>query len=89
RRRSKSRRDKESNTGTGENNTPENAEDPDALIEPASEQEDREEGKSNPDEPVGNDDSEDSSYMPPSKDKISLGNKDFIVAEEPLEQERF
>lgn len=89
RRRSKSRCDKESNTGTGENNTLENAEDSNALIEPAPEEEGREEGQSNPDEPVENDNSEDSSYMPPSEDEISLGNKDFIVPEESLEQERF
>ena len=27
--------------------------------------------------------------MPPSEDEISLGDKDFFVLEEPLEQERF
>ena len=27
--------------------------------------------------------------MPPSEDEISLGNEDFIMPEEPLEQERF
>ena len=34
-------------------------------------------------------DSEDGSYHPPSKEEVSLGNEDFIVLEEPLEQERF
>ena len=34
-------------------------------------------------------DSEDGSYRPFSKDEESLDNEDFIVPEEPLEQERF
>ena len=34
-------------------------------------------------------DSEDGSYHPPSEEEASLGNDDFIVPEEPLEQERF
>ena len=36
-----------------------------------------------------NEDSEDSSYLPLSKDEASLDNEDFIVPKEPLEQERF
>ena len=32
---------------------------------------------------------EDINYLPLSKDELSLGNEDFIVPEEPLEQERF
>ena len=89
RRRSKSRRDKDSNTGTGDNNTSDNAEDQEAPIEPTSEQDDWEDGKVNPDDPVGNEDSEDNSYIPPSEDEISLGDEDFIMPVEPLEQERF
>ena len=34
-------------------------------------------------------DSEDGSYRTLSEDEESLGNKDFIVPEEPLKQERF
>ena len=34
-------------------------------------------------------DLEDSNYLPLSEDEVSLGNEDFIVPEEPLEQERF
>ena len=34
-------------------------------------------------------DSEDSKYLPLFKDEVSLGNEDFIMPEEPLEQERF
>ena len=37
RRRSKSRHEKDSNTGTEDNNTPENAEDPEAPVEPTYE----------------------------------------------------
>ena len=43
----------------------------------------------NPDEQAIEDDSEDDNYCPPSKEEKSLGNKDFIVPEDPLEQERF
>ena len=89
RRRSKSRREKDSNTGTRDNNTPENAEDPEAPVEPTSKQDDWEDGQVNPDNPVGNEDSEDSNYLLISEDDVSLGDEDFIVPEEPLEQERF
>jgi hypothetical protein len=89
RRRSRSRREKESNTGTGDIDTPENAEDYDQPIEPSVEQDNWEEGQVNPDEPVGNEDSEDSNYLPISVEDASLGNEDFIMPEEPLEQERF
>ena len=88
-RRSKSRREKESNTGTGDNNTPDDAEDPEDPVEPAFKQDDWEEGQVNPDEPIGNEDSEDSNYLPISEDDVSLGNEDFIMPEEPLKQERF
>ena len=80
---------KDSNIGTEDTNTPENAEDPEAPIEPTSEQDDWQEGQVNPDDPVGNKDSEDSNYLPPSEDEVSLGDEDFIVPDEPLEQECF
>ena len=35
------------------------------------------------------DDEEDSNYLTLSEDEVSLGNEDFIVPEEPLEQECF
>ena len=35
------------------------------------------------------DDSEDSNHLPLSKDEVSLGSEDFIMPEEPQEQERF
>ena len=33
-------------------------------------------------------DVEDSNYQPVSEDEISLGNVEFVIPEEPLEQER-
>ena len=43
----------------------------------------------NPDDPIENEGSEDSNYLPISEEDVSLGDEDFIVPEEPLEQERF
>jgi hypothetical protein len=34
-------------------------------------------------------DSEDSNYLPPSEEEDSLGPEDFIIPEDPLEQEKF
>ena len=82
-------REKYNNTGTRDNNTPENTEDLEAPVEPTSEQDDVEEGQVNPDDLVGNEDSEDRNYLPLSEDDVSLGNEDFIMLEEPLQQERF
>ena len=36
-----------------------------------------------------NEGSEDRNYLPLSEDKVSLSDEDFIVPEEPAEQERF
>ena len=36
-----------------------------------------------------NEDSEDSNYLPLPDDEVSLGDEDFIVPEEPVDQERF
>ena len=33
--------------------------------------------------------SEDDNYMPLSEDELSLGNEEFIVPKDPVEQERF
>ena len=89
RRRSKSHRRKDSNTSIGDDNTPDGAEDREDPDEQTAEQDDREDGQVSPDEQAINDDSEGSTYLPLSEDETSLGNKDFIVPEEPLEQERF
>ena len=50
RRRSKSHREKDSNTGTGENNTLDDAGDNEDPVEPASEQAEWEDGRVSPDE---------------------------------------
>ena len=89
RRRSKSRRSRDSNTGTGDDNTPDGAKDIEEPDEQTAEQYNRESGHVSPDEQAIEEDWEDGSYRPPSEEKVSLGNEDFIVPEEPLEQERF
>ena len=33
--------------------------------------------------------SEDDNYMPLSEDEVSLGDEEFIMPEDPVEQERF
>ena len=65
------------------------AEDNEDPVEATSEQDEREDGHISPDKQAINEDSEDSNYLPLSEDEESLGNEDFIVPEEPLEQERF
>ena len=55
-----------------------------------SEQEEQENGQANPNEQaLPSDSSEDDNYLPLSKDEVSLGDEDFIVPKDPLEQERF
>ena len=50
RRRSKPRRGKNSNTGTGENNTPDDVVDNEDPVEPTSKQDEREDGRVSPNE---------------------------------------
>ena len=53
------------------------------------EQDEREDGQASPGKQATHEDSKDRSYLPLSKDEVSLGTDDFIVPKEPLEQERF
>ena len=76
---------KNSDTGTRENSTPDDAEDNEDPTKPSFEQAEREDGRASPDEQAVNDDSKDCNYMPLSEDEASLGDKDFIVPEEPVE----
>ena len=76
-------------TGTGENNTPDNAEDQEAPIKLTFEHDDWEEGHVNPDDPLEDEGLEDSNNVPISEEDEGLGDKEFIVPEEPFEQERF
>ena len=87
--RSKSRRSKDSNTGTGEDNTPEGVEDNEDPVDAATEQDELEDGQVSPGKQATHKDSENSNYLPLSEDEASLGIEDFIVPEQPLEQERF
>ena len=88
RRCSKSHRSKDSNTGTGDDNTPDGAEDTEEPDEQTAEQDHREDGQVSPDEQARPNDSEDGSYHPLSEDEESLGIEDFIVPEDPVEQDR-
>ena len=86
RRRSKSRHSKSSDTGTRDNNAPDSAEDDDNPLQPDLEREDE---QASPPEQAANGESEDDNYMPLSEDEVSLGDEEFIVPEDPVEQERF
>jgi len=85
RRRSRSCCPRENNTSNGGDTTPDNK-DP---VEAGSEQEDQESGQDSPDEQVMYGDSEDCNYLPLSEEEENLDNEEFIMPEEPLEQERF
>ena len=84
RRRSKSRQSKNGESGTGDNNTPDSAED--NPLQQDSVQED--EGAS-PHERAADREVEDDNYMPPFEDEASLDDDEFVVPEDPVEQEHF
>ena len=65
-------------------NDAEDNEDPVDIIN-----EERDDGQDSPGKQATHEDSEDDNYLPLSEDEVSLGTEDFIVPEEPLEQERF
>ena len=89
RRRSKPRHSKNSDTGTRDNSTPDDAEDENNPAQPSFEEARQEDGQAIPDEQAMNEDSEDDNYMPLSEDEVSLGDKEFIMPKDPVEQERF
>ena len=66
------------------NNTPESAED-----NPLQQDSAQEDGEANPHDRVADKEVEDDNYMPPSGDEASLDDNEFIVPEDPVEQERF
>ena len=86
RRRSKSRQSKSSDTCTGDNSTPDSAEDNNNPLQQDLGQED---GEANPPERAADGEAEDDNYMPPSEDEASLDDDEFVVPEDPVEQERF
>ena len=50
---------------------------------------DQEDEQASPKEQETDGESEDDNYMPLSEDEVSLGDEEFIVLEDPVEQERF
>ena len=78
---------KKSDTGT--NNNPDGAEDENNPAQPGFEQAEQEEGQVSPKEQATDGESEDDNYMPLSGDEVSLGDEEFIMLEDPVEQERF
>ena len=86
RRRSKPRHSKSNYTGTRDNNAVDSAEDKDNPLQPGFEWE---YGQASPKEQATDGESEDDNYMPLSEDEVSLGDEEFIVPEDPVEQERF
>ena len=72
---SKSRRSKDNNTGTGEDNTPDGAQDNEDPVEATTEQNEREDGQVSRGEQATNEDSEDSIYLPLSEEEESLGTR--------------
>ena len=85
RRHSKSCRSKDSNTGTGADDTLKGVEDNEDPVDKANKQDEREDEQVSPVKQASHKDSEDDSYLPLSEDEVSLGTEDFIVPEEPLE----
>ena len=88
RRRSKPLHSKNSDTGTRDDN-PDGAEDKNNPAQPGFEQAEQEDGQASPKEQAMDGESEDDNYMPLSKDEVSLGDEEFIVPKDPVEQESF
>ena len=86
RRRSKSRHSKSGDTGTGDNNTPDSAEGGNNPLQHDLGQAD---GEARPPERAANGEAKDDNYIPPSEDEASLDDDEFVVPEDPVEQERF
>ena len=86
RRRSKSRQVKSGDTGTGDNSTPDSAEDNNNPLQQDLGQED---GEAIPPERAADGEAENDNYMPPFEDEASLDDDEFVVPEDPIEQERF
>ena len=84
RRRSKSRHSKNEDSGTGDNNTPDSAKD-----NPLQQDSAQEDGEASPHERAADREVEDDNYMPPSEDEASLDDDEFVMPEDPVEQERF
>ena len=84
RRRSKSRQSKNGDSGTGDNNTPDNAE-----YNPLQQDSVQEDEGASPHDRAADREVEDDNYMPTSEDEASLDDDEFVVPEDPVEQEHF
>ena len=80
---------RQDNTGTGDGNNPDGADDEYNPKQPAFQQAEQEDGHDSPDELATDGYPGEDNYMPPSEDDISLGDDKFGVPEDPAEQERF
>ena len=70
---------KNGDSGTGDNNTPDSAEDNHLQQDLA-----QEDGEANPHERAADREVEDDNYIPPSEDEASLDDDEFIVPEDPV-----
>ena len=84
--RSKPRHSKNGDTNTIENNAADSTKDEDNPLQPDLEWED---GEASRKDQAADGESEDDNYMPLSKDEVSLGDEEFIMPEDPVEQEHF
>ena len=80
---------KNSDTSTKDDNNPDGAKDENNVAQPGFEQAEQEDGQASPKEQATDGESEDDNYMPLSEDEASYGDDEFIVPEDPVEQERF
>ena len=78
-----------SNTGPGDENNPDGAGEEYDPDQPAFEQAEQEDEQVSPEEQATDAYPEEDNYMPRSEDEISLGDDEFGVPEDPVEQERF
>ena len=83
-RRSKPR---QGNTGTGDEDNPDDADDEYNPEQPTFEQAEQEDEQVSPEEQATDRYPEEDNYMPPSEDEISLGDDEFGVPEDPVEPE--
>ena len=78
-----------SNTGPGDESNPDGTEGEYNPDQPSFEKDEQEDEQVSPDEQATDGYLEEDNYMPPSEDEISLGDDEFGVPEDPVEQERF
>ena len=84
RRRSKSCQNKYGDSSTGDNNTLESAEE-----NPLQQDLAQEDGEISPHERAADREVEENNYMPPSEDEASLDDDEFVIPEDPVDQEHF